>query len=254
MSARLRPVRAPAALPSAPRRAEDSFDRNPFRPEPRADPCGVRASLDAEIALSGAVIDPEARRVAGATRRIGMAHQGDMPACVQRGPGLGLVGAGDGGRGAGAEEDCEEGEADAAHGGGPRQRYAIRRRAQTALSHSRSDTSAVTLAPPDASARQSATRRHGPTCAITMLTSAAAINSNLVWNAGLRTTCAASALNNSNPMLIASRKPKRDKGSSNCAIGWIGIGRPNPSNLKSSPRISPTRTTKPRMCRISTAG
>src|ERR1700704_4478878 len=91
MSARLRPVRAPAALPSAPRRAEDSFDRNPFRPEPRADPCGVRASLDAEIALSGAVIDPEARRVAGATRRIGMAHQGDMPACVQRGPGLGLV-------------------------------------------------------------------------------------------------------------------------------------------------------------------
>jgi hypothetical protein len=73
---------------AAPRRAEDSFDCNPFRPEPRADPCGVRASLCAEIALSGAVIDPEARRVAGATRRIGMAHQGDMPACVQRGPGL----------------------------------------------------------------------------------------------------------------------------------------------------------------------
>jgi hypothetical protein len=60
-----------------------------------ADPCGVRASLGAEIALSGTVIDPEARRIAGATRRIGMAHQGDMPACVQRGPSFGLVGAGD---------------------------------------------------------------------------------------------------------------------------------------------------------------
>src|SRR6202048_1221710 len=153
-----------------------------------------------------------------------------------------------------AEEECEDGEADAAHGGGPRQKYAIRRPAQTAPSHSRSDTSAVTYAPPDAPARQSATPRHGPTCAITMLTSAAAINSNLVWNAGLRTTCAASALNNRNPMLIASRKPKRDKGSSNCAIGWIGIARPNPSNLKSSARIDPTSITKPRMCRISTAG
>src|ERR1700704_4937589 len=153
-----------------------------------------------------------------------------------------------------AEEECQDGEADAAHGGGPRQKYAIRRPAQTALSHSKSDTSAVTLAPPDASARQSATRRHGPTCAITMLTSAAAINSNLVWNAGLRTTCAASALNNRNPMLIASRKPKRDKGSSNCAIGWMGIARPNPSNLKSSATIDPTSTTKPRICRISTAG
>jgi hypothetical protein len=56
------------------------------------------------------------------------------------------------------------------------------------------------------------------------------------------------------PMLIASRKPKREKGSSNCAIGWIGIARPNPSNLKSSARIDPTSTTKPRICRISTAG
>jgi len=49
-----------------------------------------------------------------------MAHQRDMPTCVQRGPGLGLVGAGDVGRGAEAEEDCEDGEADAARGGGPR--------------------------------------------------------------------------------------------------------------------------------------
>src|SRR3981189_3855979 len=104
MSARLRPVRARAALPSAPRRAEDSFARNPFRPEPRADPCGVRAFLGAEIALSGAVIDPEARWVAGATRRIGMAHQGDMPACVQRRPCLGLVGARDVRRGGEPEE------------------------------------------------------------------------------------------------------------------------------------------------------
>jgi hypothetical protein len=48
-----------------------------------------------------------------------MAHQGDMPACVQRGPGLGLVGAGDVRRGAEAEEDCEDGEADAANGGDP---------------------------------------------------------------------------------------------------------------------------------------
>src|SRR6266436_2257501 len=198
---------------AAPRRAEDSFDRNPFRAEPRADPCGVRASLGAEIALSGAVIEPEARRVAGATRRIGMAHQGDMPACVQRGPGRGLAGAGDVRRGAEAEEDCEESETDAAHGGGPRQKYAIR-----------------------------------------MLTSAAAISSSLAWNAGLRTTCAASALNNRNPMPIASRKPKRDMGSSNCAIGGIGIARPNPSTRKSSARIDPTSTTKPRMCRISTAG
>src|SRR3981189_3582011 len=115
MSARLRPVRARAALPSAPRRAEDSFARNPFRPEPRAEPCGVRAFLGAEIALSGAVIDPEARWVAGATRRIVMAHQGDVPACVQRGPGVGLVGAGKVRR-AEAEEECEDSEADAARG------------------------------------------------------------------------------------------------------------------------------------------
>src|SRR5438034_7105412 len=46
---------------AAPWRAEDSFDRNPLRAEPRADRCGVRASLGAEIALSGAVVDPEAR-------------------------------------------------------------------------------------------------------------------------------------------------------------------------------------------------
>src|SRR3981081_3249809 len=113
MSARLRPVRAPAALPSAPRRAEDSFDRNPFRPEPRADPCGVRAFLGAEIALSRAVIDPEARWVAGPPRRIVRAHRGDVPACVQRGPGVGLVGAGNVRR-AEAEEECEDSEADAA--------------------------------------------------------------------------------------------------------------------------------------------
>jgi len=50
------------------------------------------------------------------------------------------------------------------------------------------------------------------------------------------------------------QKTERDKGSSNCAIGWMGIARPNPSNLKSSARIDPTSTTKPRMCRISTAG
>jgi hypothetical protein len=42
-----------------------------------------------------------------------------MPACVQRGPGFGLAGAGDVRRGAEAEKDCEDGEADAAHGGGP---------------------------------------------------------------------------------------------------------------------------------------
>jgi hypothetical protein len=41
-------------------------------------------------------------------------------------------------------------------------------------------------------------------------------------------------------MLFASRKPKHYKGSSNCAIGWIGIARPNPSSLKSSARIDPT--------------
>ena len=64
----------------------------------------------------------------------------------------------------------------------------------------------------------------------------------------------ASALNSKDPMLIASRKPKRDKGSSNRAIGWIGIARPNPSNLKSSATIDPTSTTKPMMCNISTAG
>ena len=50
------------------------------------------------------------------------------------------------------------------------------------------------------------------------------------------------------------QKTERDKGSSNCAIGWMGIACPNPSNLKSSARIDPTSTTKPRMCRISTAG
>src|SRR5258705_10141073 len=109
-----------------------------------------------------------------------MAHQRDMPACVQRGPGFDLVAAGDVRRGAEAEEDCEDGEADAAHGGGPRYKYAIRRPAQTTLSHSRSDTSAVTLAPAGASSPPSATRRHGPACAITMLTSAAAISSSLV--------------------------------------------------------------------------
>src|SRR6476620_8925672 len=129
-----------------------------------------------------------------------MAHQRDMPARVQRGPGRGLVGAGDVRRGAEAEQHCEQGEADAAHGGGPRQKYAIRRPAQTAPGHSKSDTSAVTLAPPGASARQSAICRHGPAWAITMLTSAAMISSSLAWNAGLRTTWAASALNNSNPM------------------------------------------------------
>lgn len=43
-----------------------------------------------------------------------------MSACVQRGPSFGLVGAGDVCRGAEADEDCEDGEADAAHGGGPR--------------------------------------------------------------------------------------------------------------------------------------
>src|SRR5258705_12397527 len=109
-----------------------------------------------------------------------MAHQRDMPACVQRGPGFDLVAAGDVRRGAEAEEDCEDGEADAAHGAGPRQKYAIRRPAQTALSHSRTDTSAETLAPPDASARQSAIRCHGPACAITLLSSAAAISSSLL--------------------------------------------------------------------------
>ena len=86
------------------------------------------------------------------------------------------------------------------------------------------------------------------------MTSAAAISSSLAWNAGLRTTCEASALNNKNPMLIASRKPKRDKGSSSRAIGWIGIARPNPSNLTSSATIDPTSATKPMMCNISTAG
>src|SRR5438094_592698 len=51
---------------------------------------------------------------------------GEMPVraklfapCVQRGPGRGLVGAGDVRRGAEAEEDCEESEAAAAHGGDP---------------------------------------------------------------------------------------------------------------------------------------
>src|SRR5258705_6810713 len=39
---------------AAARRAEDFFDRNPFRAEPRADPYRVRASPGAEIALSGA--------------------------------------------------------------------------------------------------------------------------------------------------------------------------------------------------------
>jgi len=34
-----------------------------------------------------------------------MAHQGDMPAGVQRGPGRGLAGAGDVGRGPETEED-----------------------------------------------------------------------------------------------------------------------------------------------------
>src|ERR1700704_6358466 len=51
-----------------------------------------------------------------------------------------------------AEEECEDCEADAAHGGRPRQKYAIRRPAQTAPSQSISDASAVTLAPADASA------------------------------------------------------------------------------------------------------
>jgi hypothetical protein len=77
--------------------------------------------------------------------------------------------------------------------------------------------------------------------AITMLTSAAAISSSLVWNAGLRTTCAASALINRNPMLIASKKPKCDKGRSNCAFGSSGIARPNSSDLKSSARIDRTQ-------------
>src|SRR5260370_38635383 len=104
-----------------------------------------------------------------------MAHQRDMPACVQRGPGLRLAGAGDVRRGAEAEEDCEQGKADAAHGGGPSQKYAIRRPAQTAPGHSRSDTSAGILAPPDASPRQSAICRHGPACASAMLTIPAAI-------------------------------------------------------------------------------
>src|SRR5882757_8103611 len=238
---------------AAPRRGDDSFDGNAFGFEPRADSCGVRAPRGAEIALSGAVVDPEARRIADAARGIGMAHQGDMTAGAQRRPDLSLAGAGAVRRGNDAEQDCEDGGPDAAHGG-PRHKYAIRRPAQTALSHSKSDTSAVTLAPAGTSTPQRATRRHGPVCAITMLISAAAISSSLVWNAGLRTTCAASALNNRNPMLIASRKPKRDKGSSNCAIAWIGIARPNPSNLKSSATIDPTSTTKPRMCRISTAG
>jgi len=88
-----------------------------------------------------------------------------------------------------------------------------------------------------------------------MLSSAAASSSSsLVWNAGFFTTCDASALNSKNPMLIASRKPARDSGNNNCAIGLIAIVRPRPSNLKSSARIDPTSTTKPMMCRISTAG
>jgi len=37
----------------------------------------------------------------------------------------------------------------------------------------------------DARRARAQTRRHGPACAITMLTSAAAISSSLVWNAGL---------------------------------------------------------------------
>ena len=68
------------------------------------------------------------------------------------------------------------------------------------------------------------------------------------------TTCDASAVNSKNPMLIASTKPARDNGRSNCAIGGIAIARPSPSILKSSARIDPTSTTKPMMCKISTAG
>jgi hypothetical protein len=74
-----------------------------------------------EIALSGAVIEPEARRIADATWRISMAHQGDMPASAQRGPGrFRLVGAGGFRRGAEPEQDCEDGAADAVHDEGSR--------------------------------------------------------------------------------------------------------------------------------------
>ena len=66
----------------------------------------VVASFGAEIALGGAVVEPKTRRVADAAGRIGMPHQGDMPAGAQRGPGLGLAGTGALRRGAEAEQDA----------------------------------------------------------------------------------------------------------------------------------------------------
>jgi hypothetical protein len=50
-----------------------------------------------------------------------MAHQGDVAACPQRLPGIGrVIGAGDLYHAAEAEQDCEDDEARAAHGGGSR--------------------------------------------------------------------------------------------------------------------------------------
>ena len=84
------------------------FDRDPLRLEPRADPFGVGAALSAEIALGGAVIDPKPRRIADATRRIGMAHQRDMTARAQGRPG-GHVGVRDVRRGGKAEKEGDDG-------------------------------------------------------------------------------------------------------------------------------------------------
>jgi hypothetical protein len=139
---------------SAPRRAQDFFERDPFPLEPRSDFLCVRPPLFAEVALRGAIIDAESRRIASTTRRIGMAHQGDVAACPQRLPGIGrVVSAGDLRRAAEAEKEREDDEAHAAHGG-LHQKYAIRRPAQIAPSHSASEISAVALAPPGASSCQ----------------------------------------------------------------------------------------------------
>src|SRR6185312_1790011 len=126
------------------------------------------------------------------------------------------------------EKECEDGEAHATHGN-LHQKYAIRRPAQIAPSHSTSEVSAGAFAAPGASPRQRSICRHGPACAITTLTSAAAISNALAWNAGCFTTCHASAETSQNPMQTASTKPARDSGSNNCAIGWIPIPPPRPS-------------------------
>jgi hypothetical protein len=58
----------------------------PFGLEALAHRLRVGAARGAQIALRRAIVEPEARRIAGAAGRLGVAHQRDMAALAQRGP------------------------------------------------------------------------------------------------------------------------------------------------------------------------